>query len=64
MFLEHVNHPMQIMASLLRQGRLAEGVMQILSEEDSGPSKVGRNETCPCGSGRKYKRCHGTSKKG
>jgi preprotein translocase subunit SecA len=22
-------------------------------------SKVGRNELCPCGSGRKYKRCHG-----
>lgn len=23
--------------------------------------KVSRNEPCPCGSGRKYKRCHGTS---
>ena len=22
-------------------------------------SKVGRNEKCPCGSGRKYKKCHG-----
>lgn len=22
-------------------------------------SKVGRNERCPCGSGRKYKKCHG-----
>ena len=21
--------------------------------------KVGRNDPCPCGSGRKYKRCHG-----
>jgi preprotein translocase subunit SecA len=21
--------------------------------------KVGRNEPCPCGSGRKYKNCHG-----
>ena len=21
--------------------------------------KVGRNEPCPCGSGQKYKRCHG-----
>jgi uncharacterized protein YecA (UPF0149 family) len=21
--------------------------------------KIGRNEKCPCGSGRKYKRCHG-----
>ena len=23
-------------------------------------SKVGRNDKCPCGSGRKYKKCHGT----
>ena len=23
--------------------------------------KVGRNESCPCGSGKKYKRCHGAS---
>jgi preprotein translocase subunit SecA len=23
--------------------------------------KVGRNELCPCGSGKKYKRCHGTA---
>jgi preprotein translocase subunit SecA len=22
-------------------------------------AKVGRNEPCPCGSGRKYKNCHG-----
>ncbi|MFM7693296.1 MAG: SEC-C metal-binding domain-containing protein, partial [Actinomycetota bacterium] len=24
-----------------------------------GGAKVGRNDPCPCGSGRKYKRCHG-----
>ena len=23
--------------------------------------KVGRNEMCPCGSGKKYKRCHGAA---
>ena len=23
------------------------------------PGKVGRNEPCPCGSGEKYKHCHG-----
>ncbi|HEV7735170.1 MAG TPA: SEC-C metal-binding domain-containing protein [Candidatus Binatia bacterium] len=22
-------------------------------------AKVGRNDPCPCGSGRKYKKCHG-----
>ena len=21
--------------------------------------KIGRNKACPCGSGKKYKRCHG-----
>ncbi|MEA2645629.1 MAG: preprotein translocase subunit SecA [Chloroflexota bacterium] len=25
----------------------------------TGPGKVGRNDPCPCGSGRKYKKCHG-----
>ncbi|MFC0691585.1 SEC-C metal-binding domain-containing protein [Paraburkholderia humisilvae] len=23
--------------------------------------KIGRNDPCPCGSGRKYKRCHGSN---
>ncbi|NLZ36161.1 MAG: preprotein translocase subunit SecA [Clostridiales bacterium] len=26
--------------------------------------KIGRNEPCPCGSGKKYKRCHGLSETG
>ena len=24
-------------------------------------TKVGRNEPCPCGSGKKYKKCHGAA---
>jgi preprotein translocase subunit SecA len=24
------------------------------------PNKVGRNDPCPCGSGKKYKHCHGS----
>ena len=27
----------------------------------TGSRKIGRNESCPCGSGKKYKRCHGAS---
>ncbi|WP_455817627.1 preprotein translocase subunit SecA [Pseudomonas cerasi] len=27
--------------------------------EQSGERKVGRNDLCPCGSGKKYKQCHG-----
>ena len=28
---------------------------------DNNKSKVGRNDPCPCGSGKKYKKCHGAS---
>ncbi len=28
-------------------------------QEKHGQTKVGRNDPCPCGSGRKYKKCHG-----
>jgi preprotein translocase subunit SecA len=27
----------------------------------TGTEKVGRNDLCPCGSGKKYKRCHGAA---
>jgi preprotein translocase subunit SecA len=27
----------------------------------NGGAKVGRNDPCPCGSGKKYKKCHGSS---
>jgi uncharacterized protein YecA (UPF0149 family) len=27
--------------------------------EPEAPGKVGRNDPCPCGSGKKYKKCHG-----
>ncbi|MCX6779505.1 MAG: SEC-C metal-binding domain-containing protein, partial [Candidatus Magasanikbacteria bacterium] len=27
--------------------------------EDAGGHKVGRNDPCPCGSGKKFKKCHG-----
>jgi len=26
----------------------------------AAPAKIGRNDPCPCGSGKKYKKCHGT----
>ncbi|MFC1621970.1 preprotein translocase subunit SecA [Patescibacteria group bacterium] len=28
---------------------------------ESGKEKVGRNDPCPCGSGKKFKRCHGAN---
>jgi uncharacterized protein YecA (UPF0149 family) len=36
----------------------AQGPMGKKPQADSS-GKVGRNEQCPCGSGKKYKRCHG-----
>ncbi len=35
-------------------------VQRVLSpKSDAGFGKVGRNDPCPCGSGKKYKKCHG-----
>ena len=31
----------------------------MVPERANWPKKIGRNELCPCGSGKKYKRCHG-----
>ena len=63
-FFTHVDKPMRIMADLLRRGRYADEVMQILKTEavrlSALVARTGRNEPCPCGSGRKTKRCHGT----
>ena len=37
-----------------------------LEQKKSGtivkPKKIGRNDPCPCGSGKKYKQCHGRNK--
>ena len=30
-----------------------------IQSDSSTWGKVGRNEECPCGSGKKYKHCHG-----
>ncbi|MBI5158045.1 MAG: preprotein translocase subunit SecA, partial [Acidimicrobiia bacterium] len=32
-----------------------------LKRQASADGKVGRNEPCPCGSGKKYKKCHGAA---
>lgn len=31
----------------------------LITDRVVGKNKIGRNEKCPCGSGKKYKRCHG-----
>jgi uncharacterized protein len=62
-FFKHVDHPMRIMADLLLRRRYADEVMGILAQEEAvlmeAVAKAGRNDPCPCGSGKKVKQCHG-----
>jgi hypothetical protein len=37
----------------------AELIAKMSARSREAPTKVGRNERCPCGSGLKYKHCHG-----
>ncbi len=44
----------------LEQARMAGGGEQkTVQQVVRGADKVGRNDPCPCGSGKKYKKCHG-----
>ena len=44
----------------LEQARMAgSGDAQQVQQVVRGQEKVGRNDPCPCGSGKKYKKCHG-----
>ncbi len=62
-FFTHIRRPMEMMASELRQGRPAANVMRVLDREERELAerfaRAGRNDPCPCGSGRKFKKCHG-----
>jgi uncharacterized protein len=63
-FFNHVERPMKIMANLLRQNRPPSEIRQLMAVEDEKRlqeafAKAGRNENCPCGSGIKFKNCHG-----
>ena len=67
-FFRSIDPYMKEMARLLRAGRPAAEIMnprvvastaRVRTQLDS--TKVARNAPCPCGSGIKYKRCHGNS---
>ena len=54
-FFTHIDPYMQTMTQLLQARRAPAEIMQMLAHP---PAKaVGRNDPCPCGSGRKYKQC-------
>jgi uncharacterized protein len=62
-FFKHADKPMRIMADLLRRNRPASEVVAVLAREEmdlkAKLAKSGRNDPCPCGSGKKVKHCHG-----
>jgi len=53
----------EILAAQREQRRKAEEMLMQTNLQDEAPSekKVARNDPCPCGSGKKYKNCHGVS---
>jgi uncharacterized protein len=52
-FFNHIDPQMKIMANLLRNRRPAADIMQW----SASTSPPGRNDPCPCGSGKKFKKC-------
>jgi uncharacterized protein YchJ len=56
---------LRITTHLIATGRVAEAAAFVAQQEGSVEQSrvqlpvVGRNEPCPCGSGKKYKKCHG-----
>jgi uncharacterized protein len=58
-FFTHIAEPMGVMAELLRNARPPQEVMEWCAAREM--SRAGRNDPCPCGSGRKFKRCHGAT---
>ncbi len=53
----------QLMADLLRQRRPPAEIMSLLPEMErqKAMAEAGRNDPCPCGSGKKFKSCCGSS---
>jgi len=62
-FFSHIDAPMKFMAAELQARRPPANVMRFMRERDADLQRLfaraGRNDSCPCGSGRKFKHCHG-----
>jgi len=59
LFFTHTRPAMRTMAQLLQQSRPPSEVMAITAADDA---KRGPYAPCPCGSGQKFRFCHGNSK--
>jgi uncharacterized protein len=62
-FFRHIDGSMRFMANELRCGRAPANIMNYTASHEGKAVKVfakpGRNDPCPCGSGLKFKKCHG-----
>ncbi|RME57781.1 MAG: anaerobic sulfatase maturase, partial [Caldilineae bacterium] len=62
-FFNHVRPYMEFMANELRHRRPPANIMGYLAEQDrrlqAAFARAHRNDPCPCGSGKKFKQCHG-----
>ena len=60
-FFRHIDGPMRFMAHELRRGQAPANIMNFIKDGKISQViyKPGRNDPCPCGSGLKYKKCHG-----
>lgn len=65
-FFTHIDRPMQMMAQLYRAGRSPDGIMLLLAQNEERRKALlaaaHPNDPCPCGSGKKFKRCHGSGR--
>jgi uncharacterized protein len=61
LFFHHIDRPMRLMARMLATDRAPAELMGVYASEDA---RRGRNEPCTCGSGRKWKHCHGAGPTG
>jgi len=57
-FFHHVTPAMEAMCELLRQDRAPAELMATYERDDT---RRARNDPCPCGNGKKWKRCHGAA---
>ncbi|WHP81059.1 anaerobic sulfatase maturase [Edwardsiella anguillarum] len=56
-FFKHITRKMNLLKDLLAAGYPARVVMQALAQGDHTTPTASRNAPCPCGSGKKFKKC-------
>jgi uncharacterized protein len=62
-FFNYIDQPMRFMANELSQQRPPANIMNFLAQQEAAHQQkfaaANRNDPCPCGSGKKFKQCHG-----